>query len=133
MEDISFVYNTGIQFYELPQNLLIDLSGNNKVINSQSYYEYKYGDKVYLDQVYYMSDQGQFLRRQELLQAGYINPMTNEIDYANINYAAMNWLSAQSVLTVNRIDILVGDKRQPAIEQIENHWLPLPYYYSDLS
>lgn len=129
MNSISLICNTGIQFYELPDYLLVDL--NNNVIKAQRFFEFKFGDKVYLDPTYYFPDRDKYLRRADLLQAGCINPQTNEIDEASINDGLMNWLDVESLLTVNRIDVTLGDKRESALDQLNNKWLPMPYYIRD--
>ena len=43
MNEISLIYNTGIQFYELLEDLLIDLNSN--VVKAQRFYEFKFKDK----------------------------------------------------------------------------------------
>lgn len=128
--EISLIQNTGIQFFELPEDLLIDL--NNNVIKAQRFYEFKFGDKIYLDPCYYFPDQDKFLRREDLKYAGcFTDVNANIIDESAINSAQMNWLDVDQLLTINRIDAPVGDKRLSALEQIENKWLPMPYFTRD--
>lgn len=131
MKSISFIYNTGIQFYELPDDLLIDL--NNNVIKAQRFFEFKFGDKVYLDPAYYFPDRDKYLKRADLLQAGCIDPLTNIIDEESLNQGVMNWLDVESLLTVNRIDVTIGDRKLSALDQLENKWLPMPYLLRDSS
>lgn len=131
MNEISLIFNTGVQFYELPEDLMIDL--NENVIKTQRYFESRFGDKIFLDPVYYFADQDKYLRRTDLMAAGCLNPQTNEIDADSINHNVMNWLDVEQLLTVNRIDATIGDKKLSALEQIDNKWLPVPYLMRDPS
>ena len=125
MKNISLIQNTGIQFYELPHEVHIDLNAN--LINAQRFFEFQFGDKIYLDPTYYFADRDKYLRRADLLQAGCLDPITNFIDEESINDGVMNWLDVDNLLTINRIDATVGDKRLSALDQLENKWLPLPF------
>ena len=128
---ISLVHNTGIQFYELPEELVIDL--NASIIKALRFYEFKFGDKVYLDPTYYFPIHDKYLRRMDLIGGGYLDPVTNELmDESEIN-ESMNWLDVEDLLAINRLDVTVGDKKISALEQIENKWLPMPYFVRDLS
>ena len=132
MKRISLIQNTGIQFYELEEDLLIDLNSN--IIKAQRFFEFKFGDKVYLDPTYYFAAHDKYLRRADLLQGGYLDPYTNRIEDPDaINYSAMNWLDVDDLLTVNRIDVTIGDKKLSALEQLDNKWLPMPYLLRDPS
>lgn len=131
MASISFICNTGIQFYELEKELYIDLNSN--VIKAQRFFEFQVNNKVYLDPAYYFPDQDKYLRRENLIQAGYLDPRTNIIDATLMNYGAMSWIDVDSLLTVNRIDATIGDKKQSALDQIENKWLPIPFLHRDPS
>lgn len=131
MAPISLIYNTGIQYIELPEDLVINLNAN--VMKALRFYEFKFGDKVYLDPTYYFPIHDKYLRRVDLISSGYLDPITNELmDESEIN-ETMNWLDVDSLLTVNRLDITVGDKKLSALEQIENKWLPMPYFLRDSS
>lgn len=126
---LSFINNTGIQLYRLPEKLTIDL--NASVIKALRFYEFKFGNRVYIDPAYYFPMHDKYLRRVDLVSEGYMDPITNEImDEGEIN-DGMNWLYVQDLLTVNRLDVTVGDKKLSALDQIENKWLPMPYYSRD--
>lgn len=128
---ISFIYNTGIQFYEVSSDFTIDLNAN--VIKAQRFYEYRFRDKVYLDPAYYFPMHDKYLRRSDLIYSGYLDPITNVMmDESEFN-EAMNWLDADDLVSVNRIDVTIGDKRLSALEQLENKWLPMPYFQRDSS
>lgn len=128
---ISLVHNTGIQFYELPNEVTIDLSAS--IIKALRFYEFKFGDKVYLDPTYYFPMHDKYLRRMDLVGGGYLDPVTNELmEESEIN-ESMNWLDVEDLLTVNRLDVTIGDKKLSALEQIENKWLPMPYFVRDSS
>lgn len=130
MNEISLIYNTGIQFYELPEDLLIDLNSN--VVKAQRFYEFKFKDKVFLDPTYYFPDKDKYLKRSDLKAAGLIDAQ-NKISAEYLNPAVMNWLDVDKLLSVNRIDITVGDRKLSALDQIENKWLPMPYLLRDSS
>lgn len=129
---ISLVHNTGIQFYELPEEVVIDL--NASLIKALRFYEFRYGDKVFLDPTYYFPMHDKYLRREDLIAGGYLERASNKFlaEESQIN-ESMNWLDVQDLLTINRLDATVGDKKLSALEQIENRWLPMPYYVRDSS
>ena len=128
---ISLIRNTGIQYYEYPEDFVIDL--NAHIMKGVRFYEFKFGDKVYLDPAYYFPMHDKYLRRMDLVGSGYLDPVTNELmDESEIN-EAMNWLDVDSLLTVNRLDVVVGDKKLSGLSQIENRWLPMPYFLRDSS
>ena len=87
MNEISLIYNTGIQFYELPEDLLIDLNSN--VVKAQRFYEFKFKDKVFLDPTYYFPDKDKYLKRSDLKAAGLIDAQ-NKISAEYLNPAVMN-------------------------------------------
>ena len=102
-------------------------------VHSTSLTSSRYGDRVYLDPTYYFPMHDKYLRRMDLIGGGYLNPVTNELmDESEIN-EAMNWLDVENLLTVNRLDVTIGDRRLSALEQIENKWLPMPYFVRDSS
>lgn len=129
---ISFINNTGIQLYRLPEKLTIDL--NDNVIKALRFYEFVVGGKVYLDPTYYFPMKDKYLRRTDLISEGYLDPQTNkfQVEESGINNN-MSWLDVSDLLTVNRLDVTVGDKRLSALEQIEDKWLPMPYYTRDFT
>ena len=127
---ISLVYNTGIQYLDVP-DVTIDLNSN--IIKALRFYEFQFGDRVYLDPVYYFPTHDKYLRRADLIGAGYLDPVTNELMDESMINGAMNWLDVDSLLTVNRLDVSVGDKKLSALQQIENRWLPMPYFVRDSS
>ena len=51
MEEISLIQNTGIQFYQLEEELTVDFNAN--IIKALRFYEFQIKDKIYLDSVYY--------------------------------------------------------------------------------
>lgn len=131
MIPISLIYNTGIQYIESPDDFVIDL--NDNVMKALRFYEFKFGDKVYLDPTYYFPMHDKYLRRMDLIGSGYLDPVTNVLmDESEIN-ESMNWLEVDDLLTVNRLDVVVGDRKLSALEQIENRWLPMPYFVRDSS
>ncbi|MBR5211008.1 MAG: virulence factor SrfB [Bacteroidales bacterium] len=131
MASISLIYNTGIQYYEYPDDFVIDL--NENVMKALRFYEFKFGDKVYLDPTYYFPIHDKYLRRMDLIGSGYLDPLTNVLMDENEINESMNWLDVDNLLTVNRLDVVIGDKRLSALEQIENRWLPMPYFVRDSS
>lgn len=128
---ISLIYNTGIQYVTFPEDLIIDLNAN--VMKALRFYEFKFGDKVYLDPTYYFPMHDRYLRRTDLISSGYLDPWTNEMVDENEINAPMNWLNISDLVAINRLDVTIGDKKLSALEQIENKWLPMPYYVQDSS
>lgn len=131
MSTISLIANTGIQYYELQEELVIDLNAN--LMKPLRFLEFECLGKVYLDPVYYFPMHDKYLRRTDLKQAGYLHPVTNELSPEEEINDNMNWLDVDSLLTINRLDVTIGDRRLSALEQIEGKWLPLPYYLRDSS
>lgn len=131
MNPVSLIYNTGIQHVTLPDDLVVDLNAN--VMKAVRYFEYQFNDKVFLDPVYYFPMHDKYLRRNDLIYAGYMNPLDNKItDEENIN-EAINWIDAEKLLSVNRLDAVIGDRKESALSQIEDKWLPMPYFLRDAS
>lgn len=131
MSSISLIYNTGIQYYEVEGGVTIDMNAN--LMKPLCFYEFKFGDKVYLDPVYYFPTHDKYLRRADLVSGGYLDPVTNVIMSEDEINDAMNWLDVEELLTVNRLDATVGEKKMSALEQLENKWLPMPYFLRDAS
>ena len=117
MEEISLIQNTGIQFYQLEEELTIDFNAN--IIKALRFYEFQIKDKIYLDSVYYFPMKDKYLRRMDLISAGYLDPVTNVLAPENVINNNMNWLDVTSLLSVNRLNAVLGDKKQSGLEQIE--------------
>ncbi len=131
MKYISLIYNTGIQYVDLPDDFVIDLNAN--VMKALRFFEFQFGDKVYLDPAYYFPMHDKYLRRMDLVSSGYLDPITNVLmDESEIN-EAVNWLDVNDLLAIYRLDVTIGDKKLSALEQIENKWLPMPYFIRDTS
>lgn len=131
MEEISLIQNTGIQFYQLEEELTVDFNAN--IIKALRFYEFQIKDKIYLDSVYYFPMKDKYLRRTDLASAGYLDPVTNVLASENVINNNMNWLDVTSLLSVNRLNTVLGDRRQSGLEQIEDQWLPMPFYVRDIS
>lgn len=126
MNEFSLILNTGVQFYELEKEVVIDFGTN--IMKALRFYEYTEDDKILVDPVYYFPENGKYLRRQDLMDGNYIDPYTDKIaEYNQIN-PNMNWLTEQDLLSVNRLNMTLGDKRKSGLEYIENQWLPMPMY-----
>ena len=97
------------------------------------FFEMEFNDKIYLDPVYYFPMKDKYLRRNDLITGGYLDPITNEIAPEEVINPNMNWLDDTQLLSVNRLNVTVGDKKLSGLDQIENRWLPLPFYESDVS
>lgn len=131
MRDFSLILNTGIQIHELEEELVLDLNSN--VMKALRFFEFQIKGKIYLDPVYYFPMKDKYLRRNDLICAGYLNPVTNEmVEESEINNN-MNWLDDTKLLSVNRLNLNVGDKKKSGLEQVENHWLPMPFFEQELS
>lgn len=131
MENFSVILNTGIQYYRLEEEVTIDL--NQNVMKALRFFEMEFNDKIYLDPVYYFPMKDKYLRRNDLITGGYLDPVTNEMAPEEVINPNMNWLDDTQLLSINRLNVTVGDKKLSGLEQIENRWLPLPFYESDVS
>lgn len=129
MKDFSLILNTGIQIYEPEHEVTIDL--NESVMKALRYYVYQFRDTVYMDPVYYFPMKDKFLRRNDLVMCGYLDPNTNVMAPEDVINNHVNWLEDDELLSINGLDVTVGDERLSGLEQIENQWLPLPYYEKD--
>ncbi|MFK8295155.1 virulence factor SrfB [Capnocytophaga canimorsus] len=140
---ISLILNTGVQYYQLPDELVIDLSGN--VIKSIRFYEFQLNDKTYFEPVYFFPIREKYLRRSELIYAGYLDPTTNElIDERELN-DNLGWLETENLLSVSRLETTIGDpvvrkvegvvhrEKLNGLQLLENKWLPLPFYENDIT
>ncbi len=126
MKDFSLILNTGIQFYELEQEVIIDFNSN--VMKALRFYEFQIQEKLYLDPVYYFPMHDKYVRRNDLVCSGYLDPVTNEIAPEDVINDGMNWLEDSQLLSVNRLNVTIGDRKLSGLEQIENKWLPIPFY-----
>lgn len=132
MGNISLIFNSGIQFYELEERLVIDTTSNERVLDPLFFYEYDENGKIKLEEAYYFPGSKQCLRRSDLLAGGYLHPVTNQLMDEDDITEAMNWLDPQNLIRINKLTERVGDLRKSGLEQIENIWLPIPYYERNL-
>lgn len=132
MGNISLIFNSGIQFYELEKRLVIDSTSNERVLDTLYFYEYDENGKIKLEQAYYFPGNKQCLRRSDLLAGGYLHPVTNQLMDEDEIPESMNWLEPQNLIRINKLTERVGDLRKTGLEQIENVWLPIPYYERNL-
>lgn len=132
MGNISLISNSGIQFYELEEKLVIDSGATERVLDPLYFYEYDENGKIKLEEAYYFPGSKQCLRRSDLLAGGYLHPVTNQLMDEDDITEAMNWLDPQSLIRINKLTERVGDLRKSGLEQIENIWLPIPYYERNL-
>lgn len=129
--EISLISNTGIQLYTLPGELTLELG--TPVVRPLRFSEYMIGDVTYLDWVYYFPGNDKYVRRGDLEFGGYISPEGDIAEEEDINFSLLNTLSQDDVMSVGRLNQLVGDKRQPGLDQLEGKWVPLPMFESDVA
>lgn len=129
MKDFSLILNTGIQMHELEQEVTIDL--NESVMKALRYYVYQFRDTIYMDPVYYFPMKDKFLRRNDLITCGYLDPNTNIMAPEDVINNHVNWLEDDTLLSINGLDVTIGDERLSGLEQIEDKWLPVPFYEKD--
>ena len=113
--EISLISNTGIQLYTLPGELTLELG--TPVVRPLRFSEYMIGDVTYLDWVYYFPGNDKYVRRGDLEFGGYISPEGDIAEEEDINFSLLNTLSQDDVMSVGRLNQLVGDKRQPGLDQ----------------
>ena len=131
MKDFSLILNTGIQFHELEEEVVIDFNSN--VMKALRFFEFQIQNRIYLDPAYYFPMHDKYLRRNDLVCSGYLNPVTNEIESEDVINANMNWLDDTQLLSVNRLNVIIGNRKMSGLEQVENKWLPMPFYERDTS
>lgn len=132
MNDISLICNSGIQFYELEEKLIIDTSANEGILESLYFYVYEENGKIKLAVAYSFSGSKQCLRRSHLEAAGCLHPVSDQsMDEDDIN-EAMNWHDPQNLIPINKLTEKVGELGKSGLEQIENIWLRIPYFESNL-
>lgn len=132
MNDISLIYNSGIQFYELEERLVIDSTSNESVLDPLYFYEYNENEKIKLEVAYYFRGHKKCLRRSDLITGQYLQPVNNLLMDEDIIPEAMNWLDPQNLIRINKLTERIGDLKKSGLEQIENIWLPIPYYERNL-
>ena len=128
--ELSFIANTGIQYHRLGE-IVIDLSSTN-IINAIRFAEREFRGEVFLEQVMYLPTTDTYVCKEDLKQAGYLDPVTGELlieeNQLNPNLPRM---SVDDLLSINRIDTPIGPRRISGLEILENHWLPIPMFQQD--
>ena len=128
---VSLILNTGIQFVQLEGEYTIDLNAN--VTKAMRLFEFSFNEKVFLEPVCYFPTKDKYLRRNDLLMGGYLDPITNEMAPEEVINPNMNWIDVDSLLSVSRLDIPIGANRASGLSQLENKWIPIPYYVKDMT
>lgn len=129
--DISLISNTGIQIYTVPGELILETGTPS--IRPLRFSEYRIADITYLDWVYYFPASDKYVRRGDLEFSGYLNIATGELaDEDDINFSLLNCLRQEEVMSVGRLNQLIGDKRTPGLDLLENQWIPIPLFENDI-
>lgn len=128
---VTLILNTGVQFVQLDGEYTIDLNAN--VMKAIRLFEFQFNDKVFLEPVCYFPTKDKYLRRNDLLMGGYLDPITNEMAPEEVINPNMNWLDVDQLLSVSRLDIPIGSKRVSGLTLLENKWIPIPYYQKDMT
>ena len=129
--EISLISDTGIQLYTVPEEVTLDLSA--PVIRPLRFSEYRIGETTYLDWVTYFPTQDKYVRRGDLQYGGYIAPTGETADEDDINFALLNCLKQEDVMSVGRLNQIIGDRRVSGLEQLEGHWIPVPMFENDMT
>ncbi len=111
MSNISLIHNSGIQFYELEDKLVIDLQGNDRILDALYFYEYNENGKVKIAPAYYFPINRQCLKRDDLIEGGYLHEITNEMMPEDDITGVMNWLDPQNCVRINKLTERVGEPR----------------------
>lgn len=128
---VSLILNTGIQFVQLDGEYTIDLNAN--VTKAMRLFEFSFNDEVFLEPVCYFPTKDKYLRRNDLLMGGYLDPNTNEMAPEEVINPNMNWIDVDKLLSVSRLDIPIGQKRVSGLALLENKWIPIPYFQKDMT
>ncbi len=129
--EISLISNTGIQMYTLPGELVLE--PGSPTVRPLRFSEYEIAGVTYLDWVYYFPGCDKYVRRGDLEFGGYIGPDGEVADESDINFALLNTVEQEQVMSVGRLNQIIGDKRQPGLDQLEGRWVPLPMFESDVA
>ena len=112
MENFSVILNTGIQYYQLEEEVTIDL--NQNVMKAIRFFELEFNDKIYLDPVYYFPMKDKYLRRNDLITGGYLDPITNEmapeevINSNNLKTDGFHFLSMRVMYLAHLLLLTIG-------------------------
>lgn len=130
--EISLISDSGIQLYNIPEEITLDVSA--PVIRPLRFSEYRIGETTYLDWVTYFPAQDKYVRRGDLQYGGYIDPVTGDVAQEDdINFGVLNCLRQEDVMSVGRLNQIIGDTRRPGLEQLENIWIPIPMLENDMT
>lgn len=132
MHSISLIHNSGIQFYELEERLVIDTCTNERVLDPLYFYEYEENGKIKLEVAYYFAGSKQCLRHSDLVAGGYLHPVTNQLVKEDEINKVMNWIDPQKLIRINKLTERIGEFHESGLKQIENVWLPIPYFERNL-
>ena len=126
MSELSFIANTGIQYYRL-RDVVVDLSAGN-LVSAIRFSEMSFRQKIYLEPVMYLASMDKYIRNKDLRTAGFLDPQTGKllVEESQLN-PNLQYLDVDDLLSVGRIDIPVGPQRKSGLEILENRWLPIPF------
>lgn len=131
MSELSFIANTGIQYYRL-RDVVVDLSAGN-LVSAIRFSEMSFRQKIYLEPVMYLASMDKYIRNKDLRTAGFLDPQTGKllVEESQLN-PNLQYLDVDDLLSVGRIDIPVGPQRKSGLEILENRWLPIPMFQQDI-
>lgn len=131
MKEISFIANTGIQYYRL-RDVVFDLSAGN-LVSAIRFSEMSFRQTVFLEPVMYLPSMDKYIRTKDLRMAGFLDPETGKllVEETTLN-PNLNYLDVNDLLSVGRIDTPVGPRRLSGLEILENRWIPIPMFQQDI-
>lgn len=130
--DISLILNSGVQFHQAEEELTIDLGSS--IIKPLRFFEFQIKETTYLDPVYYFAMEDKYVKRNDLVCAGYLDPVSNEMAPSEeINFGILNSLDDSKIMSVGRMNQIIGDKRMTGLSMLENEWMPLPLFEKDIT
>ncbi len=130
MNTKSLIANTGIQFLRVSD---VEINFDNQVAKKINFYEDEIDNEIELEPVYYFSMNDKYVKRRELISAGFLDPFKNTIeDENNIQFQLLNTWDRESVLSINSLDTslkgLLSEFDDIPFNAFYNKWLPLPYF-----
>lgn len=128
MNNISLIYNTGIQYVELEPKLKVDLGSGTGDASALYFVETANDNQVDIEPAYYFHKHRECLRRADLIKGGYLYKKTNDLVDESEIAEDMKWLPVNSCIRISKLTDRVGALHEEGLSLIENKWLPMPYF-----
>ena len=128
---MNLIANTGIQYVTI-DNVTIDF--NAQVCKGLRFFEIQIDDHIFLDPVYYFPLKDKYVRRENLINGGYMDRATNQIELEErIDFNLIGCVAIDDTISINNLNVSLSKcYRNGPIECLENHWIPIPFYENNI-